>query len=53
MVTISEEQIKVAYPDREEVFRWCNQEHVEIFINEQLNWCKWVLRQYLLIRRSI
>src|SRR5699024_5959135 len=33
---ISADQIKVAYPDREEGFNWCNPEHQEIFINEHV-----------------
>lgn len=34
---ISADQIKIAYPDREENFNWCNTEHQEIFINEHVN----------------
>lgn len=33
---ISADQIKVAYPDHEEGFNWCNPEHQEIFINEHV-----------------
>ena len=34
-MVISADQIKIAYPDREDVnFDWCNKEHQEIFINE-------------------
>ena len=33
---ISADQIKVAYPDREEGFNWCNPGHQEIFINEHV-----------------
>ena len=33
---ISADQMKVAYPDHEETFNWCNPEHVEIYINENV-----------------
>ena len=33
---ISADQIKTAYPDREEGFSWCNPEHQEIFINDHV-----------------
>jgi len=33
---ISADQIKMAYPDHEENFRWCSPEHQEIFINEHV-----------------
>ena len=33
---ISEDQIKVSLADREEVFRWSNPEHVELFIEEHV-----------------
>lgn len=33
---ISADQIKVAYPDHEEGFNWCNPEHQELFINEHV-----------------
>lgn len=37
---ISSDQIKVAYPDHEETFRWCDPEHQEIFINEHVKLMK-------------
>ena len=37
---ISADQIKVAYPDHEEGFNWCNPEHQEIFINEHVKLMK-------------
>lgn len=37
---ISADQIKVAYPDREEGFNWCHPEHQEIFINEHVKLMK-------------
>ena len=37
---ISADQIKVAYPDHEEGFNWCNPEHQELFINEHVKLMK-------------
>lgn len=33
---ISEDQMKVCYPDKEENFRWSNPEHVEIYIKDSV-----------------
>lgn len=40
-VVISADQMKIAYPDRnDETFSWCNPEHQELWIEEAVKLCK-------------